>query len=53
MEFMEQMLPAPGYMKNLYESCGLNTILFQQSDLQLFYTSSDNLTFRGELFDII
>lgn len=41
------------YIKDLYESSGLSSILCRQEELKYFYASGENYQFRMELFDIM
>jgi hypothetical protein len=56
MEFMEGFFPmgGPGLRQptNFYEISGLQSILYRQEELKLFY-ARDNFDFRTELFDMM
>ena len=53
MEFMEQFLGNRGMIEDIYGQSGLNSIIFKQQELKLFYLGQENYLFRGELFDIL
>lgn len=56
MEFMEGFFPLGGQgmrpPTKFYDISGLQSILYRQEELKLFY-ARDNFDFRTELFDII